>query len=140
VEKPIDGKYTLTLSQPTFGPYEVSILTYDQQGNPTFLNQSGWIGPTPTTFELHYADQGTSTISRISSFGQFRQQLLMLRKNAQVAKYESWHRLDRLAEFGMTGSLQTRTRLKQVLASNILNNPSLTTGAQQLLMAELNAL
>lgn len=69
--KPSDGDYYIQVWQPDFGSFELGILAYDRQANPTSLNQQGVVGEQPLTFKIEYRSDQAATVKEQLSLDQF---------------------------------------------------------------------
>lgn len=98
--KPSGTKYLVEIKQASLTPFELEILAYDDQANPTMLNQAGIVGNQPIVFEITYDKNGSSSLTKTLNFTQIRRDLEMLKDNKDIKKSYVFSRLDRVARLG----------------------------------------
>lgn len=97
IAKPIEQHYTIEVSQPNFGPFEVEIIAYDTQANPTILSQSGFVGATPISFTVFYhKTQKSELVTPEMNFTTLRQNLKNMFETNQIRKRATYTTLDRI--------------------------------------------
>lgn len=79
--KPELGEYQLWLSQEKFGQFQATIFTYDLDGNVSDLSVFGFTGQKPTLYQLDYSHSGEDSVTKISSYFQFKE---LVRELAQL--------------------------------------------------------
>ncbi|HYD35078.1 MAG TPA: C39 family peptidase [Vitreimonas sp.] len=141
VVKPSSGKYTLEISQPQFGEYEVQVLAYDDKATPTIFKRQGIVGPEPITLQLQYQKKGASTLTEKRTFTQLRQALKALKNTQHLRQQATYLKLDEVAKNGEKVLLSQQKRYLDLFTKTLQGyTPHFTQLGRTYLKQELKIL
>jgi hypothetical protein len=117
--KPAAGTYLVSISQESLKQYQLSILAYDLEANPSSFVANGWVGSEPLVFKIKYQPTGSSQISQQTSFSKIRTDLSYLRQENLITKQQQYQQLDRLAAAGEKAEQAGNTKKQIQLISQL---------------------
>lgn len=86
LEKPDAGTYQVSISQPEYQEFSVSILTYDQDGNVTPHTVLGWVGSHPLRHQLEYSPSSPSQLKVEYNWADLQQEVMALYKSKLMSR------------------------------------------------------
>jgi hypothetical protein len=122
--KPESQTMTLELSRPNFGRFKLTVYAYDQTGQLTALDQSGFVGPQAIKFKLDYNKAGQSSISRVVEVGSvtwqsIKNDLGQLFAQHHFSKNSAFWQLDAVALAGTRAPHRAHPALVAVFISSL---------------------
>jgi len=119
LEKPALGNYQISLTQPNFSQINLTIFTYDQNGEVKDLSTNIYVGQTPVQYTLQYTKSQDDTLKRKADFSTFKELIKELGLAQEITKpaVEIW--LDYFATLAETQSLNNQVRYISLLKETV---------------------
>lgn len=110
IEKPENGIYLIEISQESFGPFDISIFTYNKDGELSNLSYSGLVGKNKIQLKMTYDNQGSSSLEKLVNFQSLLNDINELFELKEIKKHYVKVELDKYANYGKESARDSHLR------------------------------
>lgn len=138
--KPVAGEYRILVKQARLKPYQLQVLAYDTEGNPSVLDTKGWVGTEPVELTLKYRSDGKSQLISTNSFSRLRKHLRLTQRQLGWRWRIFYLLMDQCLSRAIKYPRQRQSYLNQLRSHLRIGRPFMTKNTHLYLESQVRAL